>query len=395
MKKIFRCVIVTIIFSLIFFTNFVFAETKTFIKEYSYQASEEDSKSSSRTIALREVKRLLLEELGVYLENITEVKNFQLTQDQITTLTAGIVKTVLLAEKWDGHTYWLKAKVTAETSEVIRSIDTLRKDRAKTMELEDVRRQSDELLKENARLRAKLPLVKNKEGQKNKVAYDKTTKELMALEWFEKGYSSVLSGNGSDGIVAYSRAIELNPFFAIAYYNRGTAYTDLGNYEKGIDDLSRAIEIAPNDASAYHNRGVAYVGTGNYDQAIKDYNKAIEIAPKLAAAYSSRGGVYFRLGIYNRAIEDSEKAIALNPRYEDAYNNLCMSYHALGSDNRAIENCDKAIELNPNSATAFNNRGVVYGYGGNDYQGTNDLKMAARLGHKGAQDVLRRRGISW
>jgi hypothetical protein len=40
------------------------AETKTFIKEYTYQAGDEDSKNSCRVIALREVKRLLLEELG-------------------------------------------------------------------------------------------------------------------------------------------------------------------------------------------------------------------------------------------------------------------------------------------------------------------------------------------
>ncbi len=75
------------------------AETKTFIKEYAYQAGDEDSKNSSRVIALREVKRLLLEELGTYLESTTEVQNFKLTRDQIVTLTAGIVQTELIEEK--------------------------------------------------------------------------------------------------------------------------------------------------------------------------------------------------------------------------------------------------------------------------------------------------------
>ncbi len=41
-----------------------FAEVKVFEREYTYQASEVDSKLSSRTISLAEVKRLLLEELG-------------------------------------------------------------------------------------------------------------------------------------------------------------------------------------------------------------------------------------------------------------------------------------------------------------------------------------------
>ncbi len=52
---------------LLFIPHLTSAETKTFIKEYTYQASEDDSRNSSRTLALREVKRLLLEELETYL----------------------------------------------------------------------------------------------------------------------------------------------------------------------------------------------------------------------------------------------------------------------------------------------------------------------------------------
>ncbi|MDD3250273.1 MAG: hypothetical protein PHF23_07925, partial [Smithellaceae bacterium] len=80
--------IAAITFLLVLFTpQITAAETKTFIKEYTYQASDEDSKHSCRVISLREVKRLLLEELGTYLESETEVKDFQLTRDQITVLT--------------------------------------------------------------------------------------------------------------------------------------------------------------------------------------------------------------------------------------------------------------------------------------------------------------------
>jgi len=65
--------------ALVFFfvmANLAFAETKVFVEEYTYQASEADSKMSSRTIAFEQVKRLLLEKLGTYLEGETEVKNF-------------------------------------------------------------------------------------------------------------------------------------------------------------------------------------------------------------------------------------------------------------------------------------------------------------------------------
>ncbi len=66
---------------LFFITNAAFAETKVFVEEYTYQASDADSKLSSRAIAIEQAKRLLLEKVGTYLESETEVKNFQLTKD--------------------------------------------------------------------------------------------------------------------------------------------------------------------------------------------------------------------------------------------------------------------------------------------------------------------------
>ena len=47
--------------------NSVMASDMTYQRDYSYQASESDSKISCRTLALEQVKRLLLEELGSYL----------------------------------------------------------------------------------------------------------------------------------------------------------------------------------------------------------------------------------------------------------------------------------------------------------------------------------------
>ena len=90
------------------YANLAIAGLVTFQKEFSYQSSEADSKLSSRAIALEQVKRLLLEELGTYLESETEVKNFQLTKDQIIVLTAGIVRAGIIDERWDGKTYYLK-----------------------------------------------------------------------------------------------------------------------------------------------------------------------------------------------------------------------------------------------------------------------------------------------
>ena len=135
-----------LILSFLLSANSSFAETKTFIKEDTHHAGDEDSRNSSRIISLREVKRLLLEELGTYLESQTEVKNFQITKDQITALTAGIVNTEVIEDKWDGKVYWLKAKITANPQDVIKSIDDLRKDRQKVMRNKNQQKHINEIL---------------------------------------------------------------------------------------------------------------------------------------------------------------------------------------------------------------------------------------------------------
>ena len=89
-------------------TGQAYAGKVEFIKEHTYRAGDMDSKVSSRAIALMEVKRALLEQLGTYLVSETEVRNFQMTKDQISLLTAGIVSAVILDEKWDGKDFYLK-----------------------------------------------------------------------------------------------------------------------------------------------------------------------------------------------------------------------------------------------------------------------------------------------
>lgn len=338
----------------------VFAEIKTFVKEYTYQASEEDSKNSSRTVSLREVKRLLLEELGAYLESITEVKNFRMTKDQIVTLTAGIVSTEVMEENWDGKTYWLKAKITADPDSVIKSIDKLRQDRQKVKELEETRKRSEALLKENERLKKELLTGKGGKKKEAAQAYQRNIKNLTAAEWFEKGLLS-MTGNLSEAIKAFTKSIELDPQLAEAYVLRGFAYDELRDYEEAIRNYDKAIELSPQDAQTHYHRAGDYHLLGNYQKAIEDYDKAIALDPQNSRAYGARGLFYAELGNHSRAIKDFDKAIALNPKYKIAYGARARIYVELGKYQQAIR----------------------------------DFKIAARLGYAPAQDYLRKQGITW
>ena len=92
---------------LILLMTLSFAKEKTFIREYTYQASDYDSKVTSRTNALEQVKRLLLEEVSVFIisevdwtqkETIIDGKYTMkdVYQQNIKSITAGITMTKII-----------------------------------------------------------------------------------------------------------------------------------------------------------------------------------------------------------------------------------------------------------------------------------------------------------
>ncbi|RLA81797.1 MAG: hypothetical protein DRG78_08645 [Epsilonproteobacteria bacterium] len=88
--------------------------SKIFIKEYTYNASDDDSKNSSRKIAIAELKSLLSEEIGVHIQSSFDIKqtsSSKIVKKEIHQLSASITKLKIIEEKWNGITYYIKASV--------------------------------------------------------------------------------------------------------------------------------------------------------------------------------------------------------------------------------------------------------------------------------------------
>jgi len=336
----YRFIILSAIILVLFSAGLSFAANVTFIKEYTYQASEIDSKVTARAIALEQVKRLVLEELGTYLMAETEVKNFQLTKDKVVVLAAGIVQTEILNEKWNGEKYHLKVRIKADTKEVSSAIDRLRKDAQKSKELEDVRKKADEAIKEIERLKSELEAVKaDKNKQKE---YARAVNILSAVDWYKRGHALFIAGDYQEAIYAFSQTIKLNPKSARAYNMRGFLYSIHRDYKKALADFNYVTELDAKNVEAYVNRGFLYSMMKKYREAIKNFDKAIEIDPTYAGAYLKRGGAYVMIGNYQKAFQDIERAVELD------------------------------------------SEGAIF-----------MLKVSAIAGNKFAQDFLREKGISW
>ncbi len=425
-----KIVVITIAAMLIIAPS-AFAKTLTFTKEYTYQASEADSKLSCRTLALDQVKRLLLEEIGTYLEAQTEVKNYQLTKDEVTVLTAGIVSSEVKEEKWDGKSYWLKAQIVADPEDVAKALDNLRKDHEKVQELEEARGKADAASKEIEKLRKEISMLKGQADNQQMKKYDEAVNKLTANDWFEKGRVLNNAKKYDDAIDAFNKAIEIDPKNADFYFYRGGNYYDMKNFEQAILDAGKAIELDPKSFSGYGLRGLANRAMGNYGKAILDFDKIIKsdsnkhyskaiAAIKRVIAYVHRGKTYAAMGQSAAAIKDYDKAIELNSNNAEAYLErgiiyLQLGYHkaqkefdaakdkmsdqerdsllermakgdpirlplAKSSDcQRGIHDLDKAIDLNSTFKSAYMERGSAYINLGEYQQGINDYNRVITI----------------
>ena len=420
---------------IIIFTQTISA--KIFLREYTYQASEADSKITSRAIALEQVKRLLLEEIGMYLhatiqsgetEIDGEVKD--LTAKQIEIISAGITETKIVDETWNGVTYYIKAEIIADENDVIERLDKVIADKEKTKQLEESNRKTNEAFDVIEKLKLQLAeTIDENEKLRIQAEYQQSSIDLSAEDWFQKGliahemqeYDKAIFFNKKvieidpefqeaymniavaffrvDNIeksIEYGKkAIEVNPEYVAAFNNLGILYAAIGNFDKAIECFKKAIEINPTHYITYENMGKAYGGKGDNDKSIECLRKAIEIDSDQTGAHYLMGAAYREKGNYDKAIECYKKAIEIDSEHSGAHCLLGLAYGEIGNYDKAIECLQKAIEIQPDDANTYYYLGSTYRFKGTLDKAIEYLRQAARFDHIDAQNLLRENGYSW
>jgi superkiller protein 3 len=358
------------------------AQKKTFVRDYAYQASEDDSRNTARTNATSQMRNILLREIGEFLHaerTTTTQGNVQEYLEKIEAITAGIIEMKVLDEQWDGATFYIKAEMTVDPAEVNKRIAEVFNDKQKTKELEESRRRTLEAEAEIAKTKKELEntrrAIASAEAEKDKLKKELAVQKNQALQ------------------ATYVQQVE--KFSADEYVTRGYNANENGLYELAIENYQKALAINPNYAMAYNNMGNTYRNLENYNEAIRCFQKAIAIDPNFAWAYNNMGIVYDKLKNYNEAIRRYQKAIDINPNYAKVYYNMGIAYDDLGNYNEAIQRYQTAIAIDPKYAKAYNNMGSVYKALGNYKEAIRCWQKAAQLGHSGCQEFLRENGYSW
>lgn len=102
--------------------------------------------------------------------------------------------------------------------------------------------------------------------------------------WFNVGIAALRDKRVPEAIVAFTRAVEMRPAFALAQLNLGALLIDSGRIEEAVEHLLVAQKLEPKNVGVYLNLGIALEKGGNTVDALRAYEWALALEPEHAFA---------------------------------------------------------------------------------------------------------------
>lgn len=155
------------------------------------------------------------------------------------------------------------------------------------------------------------------------------------------------------------RALSLNGDLVEGHVCLGNVLNGTGKYQQAVEEFQRALKTEPGSEDALGGLAEAYTKLGNLAGAEQAYKEAIALRPNYWALYNWLGAFYFKQNCYADASQAFLRATQLSPDGYLGYVNLGAAYVSLGRYDEAIQALQHAISLRP-SADAYNNLGYAY-----------------------------------
>ena len=107
---------------------------------------------------------------------------------------------------------------------------------------------------------------------------------------------------------------------ALFFNELGVAYRNKSKPEEAILAYQKALSLDPDNPVILKNLGDAFYLKKEYAQALEICQKALKSNPRFHQARSTLGLAYYRLGKYQEAIEELEVVLKMDPQDEQARN---------------------------------------------------------------------------
>lgn len=274
------------------------AEVRTIAATGEYRMGDNDTKADAKRLALLDAKRLALEQVGTYLEGITEVKHLSVTKDEIRSYTAGIVEVLEQATRTtlEGETTVVRVDVTVkvDTAVVAKQLGELRKNESAKEELVRAKAEADLLRKELESKNKQLAALKGGAAetavqQRQQIIARADANELLARTW------QVPAGS-KDDIVTKAKiptaeerakyraileeAMRLDPKNLWVHFKLGNLYHSEGNLDEAIREYRTAIRLKPDEAPPHLALGRALKAQGKKQEGAEEMMAYLMLAEK-------------------------------------------------------------------------------------------------------------------
>jgi tetratricopeptide (TPR) repeat protein len=170
-------------------------------------------------------------------------------------------------------------------------------------------------------------------------------------------------GNRWKASAQFRASSQLDPTFPDAYKALGDLFMTAPRrlFDQAEEAYTKAIDLRPFYAEAYVGLGDAKAAKGDVDGAISAYQKALVHNPLSGKVYASLGKIYYsEKSLYYESVQAYKKAVDLDPVNTEARMGLAEVYEDKGLYPEAIGEYKKVVELDPKNTGALYNLALVY-----------------------------------
>jgi Flp pilus assembly protein TadD/predicted Ser/Thr protein kinase len=157
-----------------------------------------------------------------------------------------------------------------------------------------------------------------------------TTPSLEALKAYSEGRKTMVGkGDSAAAVPFFSRAIHLDPKFAMAYAALGNAYSNLAEMGLAANNIRQAYELrgrVSDHERFYIESHYFHFVTGNLEKARRVYEIWAQTYPKDVGPRTDLAVIYSFLGNYEKSLAMATEAVRISPEDSQNYANLVDAY---------------------------------------------------------------------
>lgn len=306
------------------------AEIKVIETDGTYVIGDNDSKVDARRIAVQESQRKALELAGTYVSSLTQVKDFQLTKDEVTAYTAGVMETEIVSEDMKGTadrpSIYIKARCKIDTDVLMKQIEQFHDNEELKEQLIASQKENDSLKKERDGLVAQLA------AEKDKAKIEDTRRKLDTVLTKEETNSDV-----TKVWFSYSRRVDISD-----PAGPPAAFTN-GDLDRSVAVLDKAVTVDPKNPRARILLAMLHELKADPAAAEQQLRTAIAVNPTNPLFHMKLGLLLGREGKHKQALDQFLLAERLRPRDPFILFHTGMTYKNLGQCRQAVSNLKRFL----------------------------------------------------